>query len=410
MAPRNAVLESAVAERDRVNDAIDEVLAAVEADDRDPTDAERDVIRRHRERLDNLEPVIVELGELEQRRDNARDVRGVLARARATSGREVEVLPAPAEGETVYRTFAEYARDELICRFDAIAAIAGPGARAGAQGRLERVVANTTTTQVAGLLPPQYMNQIMQVIATDRPIVESARRIGLNAGTLMYPSITQRPIVGKQTAEKTELPSQAMTVAFVTVTADTYGGAGDLSWQAIQWSNPDALVLWFDLAASEYARQTEAATGTVLAALTAGPVVPATPTINDWFTAITTAAGTVYTNSHRRADTIYADIATGYSIIGLVSQQVPLFLPTGGFSLSSGAGNIAGLNLVISPGLPAKTVIVGVAQQLLAAETPGAPVQLRAVEPSIAGMQVGIIGAFVAKVVETGAFVKLSIT
>ena len=33
----------------------------------------------------------------------------------------------------------------------------------------------------------------------------------------------------------------------VTTTACTYLGGGDLSWQAINWSTPDALDLWFRL-------------------------------------------------------------------------------------------------------------------------------------------------------------------
>ena len=203
-----------------------------------------------------------------------------------------------------------------------------------------------------------------------------------------------------------------MAVAFVNVTADTYMAAGDLSWQAINWSTPDALSLWFDLAAEQYAIQTEAATGTVLAAATvmATPAVPATPTLSDWVTAITAAAGVVYSTSRRRADTVYADITTGYSIMGIVANVAPVFLPTGGFSLSSGTGSIGGLRLVISPGLAAKTVVVGDSQALLAAETGGAPVELRAVEPSIGGMEVGVIGAFVSKITDAGAFRKLTVT
>jgi hypothetical protein len=255
------------------------------------------------------------------------------------------------------------------------------------------------------------MTEIMTTIDKSRPIVDSARKVGLTSGTLQYPSITQKPIVGKQTAEKTEGPSQAMNVAFVSVTADTYTGVGDLSWQALNWSTPDALALWFDLAAEAYAQQTEAAAGTVLGAATtmATPAVPATPTLADWMAAITAAAGVIYGASHRHPDTVYADVTTGYSIMGLVANVAPVFFPAGNFSLGSGQGNIAGLKLVISPGLAAKTVVVGNSGSLLAAETSGSPVELRAVEPALGGMQVGVIGAFVAKITDGGAFRKLTV-
>lgn len=409
----NAVLQRLVDEREQINRDIDHVNEASAEDERDPSEAERELLNRYRSRLVSLEPMIVEQLELEEQRHASRDASVVLQRAgaRAPHVERNGDHPTTPAGEPIYRTFAQYARDLLIVRYDQIAQRVGPGARDAAVDRIQRAVANTTSTSVAGLVPPQYMTEIMTVIDRSRPIVDSSRRVPLTSGTLQYPSITQKPIVGKQTAEKTEGPSQAMNVTFVSVTADTYTGVGDLSWQALNWSTPDALQLWFDLAAEAYAQQTEAAAGTVLAAASAmaTPAVPATPTLADWMTAITAAAGVIYGASRRHPDTVYADVATGYSIMGLVANVAPVFFPAGNFSLGSGQGNIAGLRLVISPGLPAKTVAVGNSSSLLSAETAGSPVELRAVEPALGGMQVGVIGAFVSKITDGGAFRKLTI-
>ena len=57
----------------------------------------------------------------------------------------------------------------------------------------------------------------------------------LSSGTLTYPKIVQRPEVLKQTTEKTLAGTANMQVELDTLTADTYLGAGDLSWQAIIW-------------------------------------------------------------------------------------------------------------------------------------------------------------------------------
>jgi len=393
-------------ERRALLESVDRIAADAETEERDLSDSDRELVARHHARIGEVDAQIEPLEQIERQR--AEHLERVPVPVRQT------VAPAgaaPSDAEP-YSTFAQYARDVLIVRFDAIAQRAGGvDVRRAAEARIERVVANTLSSDVAGLVPPQYLTQIAQVINKSRPIVDSARRIGLTSGQLMYPSITTRPLVGKQTAQKTEAPSQTMAVAFVTVTADTYVGAGDISWQAINWSTPDALQLWFDLAAEQYAIQTEAATGTVIAAATvmATPAIPATPTLADWMTAITAAAGTVYAAGNRRANTIYADVSSGYSIIGLVSNTSPIFVPAGGFSLGTGAGNIAGLNLVISKGLPAKTVVVGDSQALLAAETAGAPVELRAVEPALGGMEVGVIGAFVSKIIDATGFRKLTI-
>lgn len=402
-----SVLDRLHDERTSLLDQVDSITGAAEQDERDLSSAEQELIDRCHNRIaEEIDPQLERLERIERTRTEHN--RTVHAHVATTNG---NVAPPTETNEVVYRTFSEYARDSLIVRYDQIAARVGPNARVAAQERIERVVANTLSADVAGLIRPQYLDQIAQVIDASRPIVASARKIGLTSGTLTYPSLTQRPSVAKQATEKTETASQKMTVVFVNVTADTYLGAGDLSWQAINWSTPDALGLWFDLAAEAYAIQTEAATGTVLAAATAmaTPSIPATPVLADWMTALTAAAGVVYTASRRHPDTVYADITTGYQIMGLVANVAPVFIPTGGFSLRTGQGSIAGLNLVISAGLPAKTVVVGDSQSLLAAETPGAPVELRAVEPAIGGMEVGIIGAFVSKITDAGAFRKLTI-
>ena len=212
----------------------------------------------------------------------------------------------------------------LISRYDQIAQRAGNGARAAAEERISRVVANTLTSDVPGLIRPQYLDQIAQVIDASRPIVTTARKVPLTSGKLSYPSITQRPLVGKQATEKTEVATQKMTVVFVDVLADTYAGCGDLSWQAINWSTPDALGLWFDLAAEQYAIQTEAATGTVLAAHDPPRDAAASPRrrpSRNWMGAITAAAGAIYAASRRRPNVVYADVASGYSMMGLVAQR-----------------------------------------------------------------------------------------
>ena len=66
-----------------------------------------------------------------------------------------------------------------------------------------------------------------------------------------------------QTTQKTEAGNQGMDISMVTATASTYLGGGDLSWQAINWSTPNALDLWFRLVAADYALKTEQDAGQV---------------------------------------------------------------------------------------------------------------------------------------------------
>jgi HK97 family phage major capsid protein len=407
----NAVLQRLVSERAATNENIDRILAVAEEEERDPSESERELITRQRARLSELEPQIGELLDLEEARSSARDARAHLTRPAANADGEPEPTTravAPGGGdEPVYRTFAQYARDELICRFDKIANRAGIGEKERANERLTRAVANTLTADIPGLLPKQHLAQIIDVINKSRPIVQASRYIGLTAGKVTYPKITQRPIVGEQTAEKTELPSQKMMVAMIETAAKVYGGAGDLSWQDVAWSNPDALSLWFDLAAEAYAGETEKAAATELDGATGSSVTVEAATLAAWMAAVTEAAAAIYKTSRRKPNAIVTDIVSGYALLALVGNETPVFLSAGGGSLASGSGNIAGMSLVISPALADGTVFVGDMTAFLTAETPGSPVELRAVEPSIAGFEVGVVGAFVAELMEPAAFVKV---
>ena len=415
----NKVLARLVDERERLHTSIDEVLDGAGEEDRDPSEAEKDLLTRHKARLDQLEPQIVQLAELEERRRDATDARALVRSRRETpEGDEGdEGGDENGEGEggdegAKYRTFAQYARDELLVRFDKIGHLAGPGVRQRAAGRLARAVPKVLTSDVPGLLPPQYIAQIMQVIDKSRPIVDAGRTINLSAGKIQYPRITNRPEVGVQATEKTEAGDGAMDVIMVEKVAKTFLAAANFSWQTIQWSNPDALALWFDLAAESYAQKTEAdaaALLTIAGGLDSPPVVVESNDLAGWMAAIAAAAGAIYTATGRRADTIAMSPDVGFPLLGLVGATTPTFLATGSADLSTGAyPSLGGLRYVISNGLPAASVVVGDFDALLCAETAGSPVELRAVEPSIGGFEVGIIGAFLSELIEEAAFVPLT--
>jgi HK97 family phage major capsid protein len=409
----NAVLQRLVDERERVNETINEVLDRVETEERDQTDAERELIGRNRDRLGELEPQIVELVDLEERRAESRDARAVLQRA-SEQARPQQPAPdgqpisGPVQPEVVYRTFAEYARDDMIRRFERVANRAGIGAREQAAERIERAVEQVLSSDVPGLLPPNHIAQIMQVIDTQRPMVQRSRKVGLASGKISYPKITARPTVAVQATQKTEVGVGTMTVSMVEKVAQTYLASANMSWQTINWSSPDALALWFDLAAESYAAQTEAAVGTLLATaqqIELTGAVSTVPTLDAWVLALSKAAAAINAQTKKYPDTVVFSPDQGFNLLSLVGATNPTFLTTGTGSLATGSlPPIGGLAAFISNGVGAGKAIVGDFQSLITAETPGAPVELRAVEPSIAGMEVGIVGAFLAEAVELEAF------
>jgi hypothetical protein len=99
------------------------------------------------------------------------------------------------------------------------------------------------------------------------------------------------------------------------------------------------------------------------------------------------------------AATLSADPPCAADLGALVFAEAP-----------AGSGTVAGLQLVSSNGLvaAAPVVIVGYSQALIVAESDQAPIQLRAVEPAIGGLELDVIGAFAADVSDPDAFVALA--
>lgn len=398
-----------VDERALVERMHDEMLLAVsKSDDKTPSELQREQIAEYRTKTEQLDTEIAELLEDIERDRKAAEMSKMVRRTLAADVDGVEV----SDDGIVYRDFYSYARDVVLTRqsqgFAAIKSQFGREeveAAAERLGLLTRTPANTLSSNVGGLQPAQHIAQIFQVINKSRPLVESAQRSTLERGTLTYPKVSQKPIVAVQNTEKTEAGNQGMVVDMETATASTYLGGGDLSWQAINWSTPDALQLWFDLAAADYALKTEQDAAQALQHSGFTYNISSTLSGSYSFANLMTAVGAgysdVFTNSGRIANTVWmAPDVFGY-LLGLTSNAFTQFTNVSG-------SNVGPLNIVVSRGMDAGVAVVGDSAGLLVAETAGAPVELRAVEPAIGGLEVGIIGAFEAVVVDDGAFAMIT--
>jgi hypothetical protein len=313
----------------------------------------------------------------------------------------------------VYRDMASYARDYILTRDTPTAGMiqsqfGDKSEIEAAKARLDllkRTPANTLSSNVGGLTPQQHIAQIFQQIQTARPIVESAQRATLERGVLSYPVVATRPVVAVQATQKTEAGNTGMVINMTTATASTYLGGGDLSWQAINWSTPNALEMWFRLAGSDYALKTEQDAAGVVSANAflnnIATTLAATPTFAQFMTAVGAGYAEVYANSGRIANTIYMAPDRFGFMLGLTSDAFSQFVDVG----QAGVGP---LRVIVSRGLNSGEIIVGDSDGLLVAETAGAPVELRVVEPAIGGVEVGIIGAFEAVVVDNGAFALIT--
>jgi hypothetical protein len=318
------------------------------------------------------------------------------------------------DGQPLYRTLGQVAIDQIMTSQNRHAR-----AHVGSQGvaqedvqraaarleSLERTPATTLSSDIAGLTPPQHIAEIFQVINADRPLVDAARKVNLTNIVWTYPQLDATPVVAAQGTQKTEAGNTGLDVSMVTKTATTYLGGGNLSWQAISFSDPSAYDLWFEAIAADYALKTETDAATVVSASAFLNNISSTIATSADFAAfmagIGAGYGEVYANSGRIANAIImAPDRYGY-LLGMTSAAMTQFVDVG----LSGVGP---LRVIVSRGLNAGEIIVGDMAGLLVAENAGAPVRMFVSEPAIAGVEVGLVGLFDAAVADDGAFALVS--
>ena len=84
------------------------------------------------------------------------------------------------------------------------------------------------------------------------------------------------------------------------------------------------------------------------------PTAVATADLAGWMAAISQAAADVYNLTGRYVDTIAANPADGYKLLGYVTAANPIFLATGTADLSTGTfPTIGGLRMIVSHGITA---------------------------------------------------------
>lgn len=404
-------LENRLQGRENTHGLMEDLLR--ELDGGNPTDAQRGLLEKHRSDLAYYDSEILVLSEqVEADRAAAKKSEEIRRAANAARG----VADIDEDGRTVYRTLGQQALDIVMTSKAqyARAHVQSAGVPTEEIQRaahrleaLERTPATTLTSDIAGLSPPQHIAQIFQVIDSSRRLVQAAGvKVDLNKLQVTYPQLDATPVVAAQGTQKTEAGNTGLDVSMITKTATTYLGGGNLSWQAIEFSDPSAFDLWFRAIAADYALKTETDAATVVSSSAfanniAAPIT-GTPTYTQLMAAIGAGGGEVWANSGRMANAVIMAPDRYWYALGLASADSLNFGQ--GSSLLNINADPSNLRVIVSRGLNSGEIIVGDLDGLLVAENSGAPVRMFVSEPAIAGVEVGLVGAFEAAVVDDGAF------
>lgn len=381
---------------------IDGVVESAEKDGRDLTEQEMSLLARTRERIDELNKQVAPLQATIQIASESR-------RNTAKIAQQFAEARDPAAAKPIeYRSAGQYAIDMWR---------AGLG-QDEARERLalfNRAAAHQTTGDNPGLLPETVLGPVVSFIDESRPVVTALGPRQLPGGSWSRPSVVQHTRVGPQTAEKTELVSQKMTINKVPVSPITYGGYVNVSRQDIDWTIPQVMDIVIADLAGQYAIETENATvDKIVADGVAGPTIPTgVPTPEAVAGAFWAAAGAVYAATKGQGRVI---AFTGPDMLAVLGPAFPPINPTNaqsqGFQASGfgtgPAGAIAGIPLYVSAGVAANTaVVMSTAAAEVYEDRIGA---LQVVEPSVLGVQVAYAGYFANLTLQPEGLVKITKT
>ena len=214
-----------------------------------------------------------------------------------------------------------------------------------------------TVAENTGMVPPNYLRDVIGIIDSSRPFIDSIERAALPASgmKIFTPKLGAQATVAL-TAEGAEFSSTDTAVSFQEDTVVKFAGAGRLDVELVDRSDPSFLDLYIRELAASYAQKTDAYAAQIAAEAAVGS---SSSTIYKAIAlGIAESFGVMRMTPNRLlvANTGGEDGIDFSGLLGAVdSTGRPLFAAAapqnanGLISQGSTAGTVAGLNLVVDP-------------------------------------------------------------
>lgn len=385
---------------------IEELTSKAEAENRKMTETERELIRGAQSEIAEIQADL--------------DVYGESARIAAESRNRIRTLdtqlsaarsPGSLAGVVEYRSAGHYIEDLYAANIG----------DKEARERIElyhRAASHQVTGDNPGLLPQKIVEPVLQLVDTARPLVSAIGPKNLGEGSYAYARVTQHTQVGVQSAEKAELPSRKMSISLTSITAPTYGGYVNISKQNIRRTGGVITDMVISDLAGQYAIETEdACADDLVNAASAGTItypasnVTAMDIAKAVWGAVGEAARALRTASIPAVRPILAVSPEQMALIGPLFPHInPQGAASTGFvasdlSLPGPQGNLAGLTVVMSPGLGSTDILFFYGSAVRVFEDRYGALSVD--EPSVLGQQVSYSGDFETVIYESTGIISI---
>jgi HK97 family phage prohead protease len=262
---------------------------------------------------------------------------------------------------------------------------------------------DNTTTTAAGLIPTRFLREVIGVLDTSRPFIDSILREALPGEGMEFkiPRRTARASVAEQAAQGDEVSSDEPTYDFLTVAVKTFSGGERISRQLIERSDPAFLDRLFLEMASEYAQTVDKfAYDTTVAAVTEvsdGDSIASAigQAISDSWSVMRFAPNNLVVAPSTTGSFGFADLlkATDSDDRPLFSGATQLVNQPGNINVPNAQGSVMGLRLVVDGNSGSATnPMVYPSAAVCFYEVPGAPVSISVQDVSTLEVEVAVYG------------------
>lgn len=392
-------------------DVIERTAQSAADENRDLSDDEMTAIERASTRRDEIAPTIQRFTSL---RESTRDVAALRERAPvAPVVSLVREAPTPVverdapQDNDVPETPGAYAWEVFRASRGSVEA----------SRRIARAAPHVTTSDVPGLIPTLITGPVVGELGAVRPILAAASTYPLPPAGMKVtrPIVATHTAVAKQTAEKTELAKGSFVVNGAEAPIETYGGYVNLSIQAMERSDPSALDAVFRDLVGVYAKETaKAISATLWTGITGSADLDGTDGAA-YLAALYAASAAVHDATNGEMPNVIVAAPDVWGKLGALTVGGSLLFPPvnpqnagGSLTPSAMGGSPLGLTLVVDVNAPAGSLAIGASRYFEVFENPTSPAALRALEVSLAGWQLGVVGMLAALVTNGDAWVKIA--
>lgn len=244
-------------------------------------------------------------------------------------------------------------------------------------------LADITGATLATAEPPQWIGEVWQNNPQVRRIIPLLHTEPLRSSQITGWKWVNRPMVAPYSGNKTEIPTNTVSVAPISAEAVRWAGGHDLDRKFYDFGMTDILTGYWSAMAESYALVTDAAAAAALIAAATPVAAPLQAQVTGLLSAMLAGRLAVDTATHAPVSVILANPLDSFALLALTTHDQSAYLSLLGIDPA---------RIVWTSEVPAGTLIVAARPAFTWFELPGSPIRVEAEHVALGGRDAALFG------------------